>query len=54
MRRTWYGMSPTVGSTATERIFSGVRAATSSISMPPSVEAMIASDSLARSSTMPR
>ena len=38
--RHWKGVSPTSGSIASVKIFSGVVAATSSISIPPSVEAM--------------
>ena len=38
--RPWNGWKPIAGSIATLMIFSGVRAATSSISTPPSVEAM--------------
>ncbi len=45
---------PVAGSIATLRIFSGVRAATSSISMPPSVEAMTVMRLVARSISMPR
>ena len=47
-------MNPAAGSTGCFRIFSGVLAATSSISIPPSVEAMIVTVRVARSITIPR
>ena len=52
--RAWYSRSPRNGSTATVMIFSGVLAATSSMSTPPSLEAITTTRRLARSSTMPR
>ena len=52
--RAWYACSPTAGSTLSRRIFSGARAATSSISTPPSAEAISAGRPVARSTTMPR
>ena len=48
------GMKPIAGSIATLRILSGVLAATSSISMPPSLEAMIVIRLVARSISTPR
>ena len=53
-RRAWHGRSPASGSTAALRIFSGLRAATSSISTPPSAEAINTGMPMARSTTMPR
>ena len=47
--RAWNGWKPVAGSIATLRIFSGCCAATSSISMPPSVEAMMVTREVARS-----
>ena len=47
-------MKPETGSIATLTIFSGCLAATSSISTPPSVEAMKVTREVARSSTAPR
>ncbi len=52
--RAWNGCSPMPGSIASFRIRSGVFAATSSISMPPSADAMNVFLPVARSSTMPR
>ncbi len=52
--RPWNGMKPVTGSIATLMIFSGCLAATSSISTPPSVEAMKVTREVARSSTAPR
>jgi hypothetical protein len=48
------GLQADVGSTGSRRIFSGVRAATSSISTPPSADAITVTRLLARSSTSPR
>ena len=53
-RRAMYGIMPVAGSTLIIRIFSGVLAATSSISMPPSVDAIRVTDLVARSTTAPR
>ena len=39
-RRAWKGCIPIAGSTVTVRIFSGVSAATSSMSIPPAALAM--------------
>ncbi len=47
-------MKPAAGSTASLKISSGVRAATSSISMPPSALIMITGRPEARSTTIPR
>ena len=47
--RPWKGWNPIAGSIATLMIFSGVLAATSSMSTPPSVEAMRVSREAARS-----
>ncbi|CFN64089.1 Uncharacterised protein [Bordetella pertussis] len=44
---------PAAGSTKTFRIFSGLCAATSSMSMPPSLEAMTHTRCVPRSVTMP-
>ena len=52
--RAWYGMRPIAGSMYSLRIFSGVRAATVSISIPPSVDAIMTTRDTARSMTMPR
>ena len=52
--RAWNACNPTAGSMLSRRIFSGARAATSSISTPPSADAIIAGRPLARSTTMPR
>ena len=52
--RAWNGMRPTAGSTHSFRIFSGVFAATVSISIPPSVEAITTTRETPRSTTMPR
>ena len=50
--RAWNGWIPVAGSMAILWIFSGVLAATSSMSMPPSVEAMIVIREVARSISM--
>ena len=52
--RPWNGWKPMAGSIPTFRIFSGVRAATSSISTPPSAEAIRVTREVARSITTPR
>ena len=52
--RPWNGWKPLAGSIATRMIFSGVRAATSSISTPPSVEAIRVTRAAPRSITTPR
>jgi len=52
--RAWKPCIPVTGSIATRRIFSGCLAATSSISMPPSVEAMTVMREVLRSISMPR
>ena len=53
-RRPWKAPRPPAGSTGALRIFSGVRAATSSISTPPSAQAISTGTPRARSTTMPR
>jgi len=52
--RAWKAEMPVAGSTETRRIFSGLCSATSSISIPPSVEAMIATRDVARSTSRER
>ena len=54
MLRAWNGSIPLAGSTATLRIFSGERAATSSISTPPSVEPINVTRPVSRSISRPR
>ena len=49
----WVSVRPATGSIATLWIFSGVRAATSSISMPPSELAISVTRCEERSTTMP-
>ncbi len=52
--RPWKAWKPVAGSIHSLRIFSGFLAATSSISMPPSVEAIITGRSRDLSRTSPR
>ena len=52
--RAWKPETPEAGSMATFRIFSGWLCATSSISMPPSVEAMIMMREVSRSTSRER
>ena len=52
--RTWKLCRPAAGSKCSLKIFSGVSAATFSISMPPSLETISTGRAAARSSTMPR
>ena len=53
IRRAWKGDNPITGSIVSLKIFSGVLAATSSISVPPSSEAINVIRSVARSMTKP-
>ncbi len=52
--RAWKPCMPVAGSIATLTIFSGCAAATSSISMPPSVDAITVTRDVLRSISMPR
>ncbi len=54
MERAWNGSSPKAGSISSVMIFSGVEAATSSISVPPSVEAITMLCDVERSSSTDR
>jgi hypothetical protein len=51
--RAWKPVSPSTGSTNSFRIFSGVLAATSSMSIPPSEEAITTTCPLPRSTSTP-